>query len=403
VRSRGPGTSAALAVRALRLVLLLGAVSFFADTTYEGARSVLGPFLGALGASAFVVGAVTGVGELASYGLRPLSGRLTDRLRRPWVVAIPGYLVNLIAVPLLALAGAWPVAAGLFVLERVGKGLRNPPRDAMLSYAGRQVGSGWAFGVHEALDQSGAVVGPLAVALVLFSGGSYRSGFAYLALPAIASLILLAVARAVFPTPADLEPLGAPAPPPGSARFRGVLVGAAFLGAGVVGFPLVSFFFVLRGTVAPPLVPVLYAVGMAAEGLSALGLGRLFERLGPRTLVLASAVAAGSAPLLFTPNAGLEFAGMALWGVGMGAQTSVLNAVVALATPKATRASAFGELQGVLGGAGLASGLAMGALLGVYVPALVATAVGLELVAVGIFVRTVTVRRPGGPEPTDRM
>jgi MFS family permease len=159
---------------ALRFVLLVGVMSFFADFTYEGSRSVIGQYLATLGAGALAISAITGLGEFLGYGLRLVSGRAADRSERHWPITIGGYVLQMSVVPLLALAGSWPVAAVLIVLERVGKATRNPPRDAMLSHAAQEMGFGWGFGVHEALDQFGAMFGPLAVALVL--GGVLRGG-----------------------------------------------------------------------------------------------------------------------------------------------------------------------------------------------------------------------------------
>src|SRR5437764_6155531 len=153
---------------ALKFVLLIGVMSFFADFTYEGSRSIIGPYLAMLGASAAAVGIVTGFGELLGYGLRLVSWRLSDQTGKYWPITIFGYIIQMLAVPLLALAGSWQVAALLIILERIGKATRNPPRDVMLSHAAKEMGYGWAFGVHEALDQSGALFGPLVVAAVLF-------------------------------------------------------------------------------------------------------------------------------------------------------------------------------------------------------------------------------------------
>src|SRR5205814_2933835 len=139
-----------------------------------GSRSIIGPYLAFLGAGALAVGVITGFGELLGYALRLVSGRLADRTRQFWPITIAGYVVQMASVPLLALAGNWPVAALLIILERVGKATRNPPRDVMLSHAAREMGYGWGFGVHEALDQFGALLGPLAVAAVLALGGEYR-------------------------------------------------------------------------------------------------------------------------------------------------------------------------------------------------------------------------------------
>jgi MFS family permease len=152
---------------ALKFVLMIGALSFFADFTYEGSRSILGPYLAVLSANGAAVAIVTGFGELAGYGLRLVSGRLADSTGKFWQITIFGYVVQMLAVPALALAGNWHTAAALIILERIGKAIRNPPRDVMLSHAAREIGYGWAFGVHESLDQFGALFGPLFVAAIL--------------------------------------------------------------------------------------------------------------------------------------------------------------------------------------------------------------------------------------------
>jgi len=164
---------------AFAFVLLIGILSFFADFAYEGSRSIIGPYLATLGASAAIVGVVTGFGEFLGYGLRLVSGRAADRTGKLWPITIFGYVIQMLAVPALALTGSWPSAAALIILERVGKAIRNPPRDVMLSHAAKQVGGyGWVFGLNEALDQAGAMVGPLIVAVVLASKANYRAAFA---------------------------------------------------------------------------------------------------------------------------------------------------------------------------------------------------------------------------------
>ena len=170
---------------AWKFIILVGVVSLFSDMTYEGARSITGPFLGSLNASATVVGIVAGLGEFIGYALRLVSGYLTDRLGKYWAITFVGYALNLFVVPLLALAGSWELAAVLILMERMGKAIRTPARDAMLSHATTEVGRGWGFGFHEAMDQIGAMLGPLIVAAVLYFNGGYRAGFAYLLIPAI--------------------------------------------------------------------------------------------------------------------------------------------------------------------------------------------------------------------------
>src|SRR6516164_965943 len=190
---------------ALRFVLIIGVANFFADFTYEGARGIVGPFLGSLGASAAIVGFVAGLGELMGYGLRSVSGYFADKSHRHWAFAFVGYSVNLLAVPALALATRWPLAATLVVAERTGRGIRKPTVEEMLSYAGKSIGRGWVFGLNEALDQAGATVGPLITALVLYLHESYQNAFALLLIPALLCLSVLIIARIFYPRPRELE------------------------------------------------------------------------------------------------------------------------------------------------------------------------------------------------------
>src|SRR3954464_4155660 len=191
--------------RAFKFVILIGVISFFADFVYEGARSVSGPYLAVLGASATLVGVIAGLGELLGYGLRLISGPLSERTGQFWPITIFGYVVQMAAVPLLAWAPSWQVAGLLIVLERVGKAIRNPPRDVMLSHASKDIGLGFGFGLHEAMDQAGALIGPLVVALILARRGSYRQGFAVLLVPAILTLCFLVLRGFLDPPPEDRE------------------------------------------------------------------------------------------------------------------------------------------------------------------------------------------------------
>src|SRR5213082_1723491 len=190
---------------ALHFVLIIGVANFFADFTYEGARGIVGPFLGSLGASAAVVGFVAGLGELMGYGLRSVSGYFADKSHKHWVFVFLGYTINMFAVPALALTRQWPLAASLVVSERVGRGIRKPTVEAMLSYAGRSIGAGWVFGLNEALDQAGATIGPLLMALILYLNGGFRTGFAVLLIPALLCLAILVAARLLHPPPHELE------------------------------------------------------------------------------------------------------------------------------------------------------------------------------------------------------
>src|SRR5215813_1761196 len=228
----------------LKFVVLIGFVSLFADMTYEGARSITGPYLAVLGASGTIVGIVAGFGELAGYGLRLVSGYLSDRTKGYWSITLFGYVINMVSVPLLALTGVWQTAAALIILERVGKAIRNPPRDAMLSHATQEIGHGWGFGLHETLDQTGAIIGPLIVSLVLYLNGSYRRGFAVLLLPAILALSALLITRFIYPRPQDLEKISSDLETQGLSRRYWLYLGASgLIAAGYVDFPLIAYHF----------------------------------------------------------------------------------------------------------------------------------------------------------------
>ncbi len=339
--------------RALTFVVLIGIVSLFADMTYEGSRSITGPFLGTLGATGAIVAVVAGGGELLGYVLRLFTGLLADRTHRYWAITITGYAINLLAVPALALAGNWPAAAALIILERCGKALRTPARDAMLAHAAKDMGgAGWAFGLHEALDSTGAVLGPLIAALVLFLHGGYRHAFAWLLLPALCALAVLLVARIRFPQPQDLD-TGAAPPHPGDARalrdLKIFLAATALIAAGYADFALIAFHFARDHVVAGDAVPVLYALASLAGGLAALVLGKAFDRRGLSVLLWTTVVPALYAPLVFLGGAWAAVAGMALWGAGFGAHDSLLRAAVAQRIPRDRRATVMGVFNAIYG------------------------------------------------------
>ncbi|MEJ5368072.1 MAG: MFS transporter [Bryobacteraceae bacterium] len=371
---------------ALRFVVLLGLVSLFADMTYEGARSISGPFLALLGASGAAVGLVSGFGEFAGYALRLAAGWITDRTRRYWTLTLAGYAVNLLAVPALALAGRWETAAALLVMERIGKALRNPPRDAMLSFATRSLGAGRAFGLHEAMDQIGAILGPLIVAAVLQWRGGYRESFAVLLIPALIALSILAAARREFPRPQELDPQLPEVHAHGFSRQYWTLVAAAALcGAGFADFPLIAFHMERSQFFSDAWIAVLYAVAMGVDALAALLLGRWFDRRGARVAAAAPLMAALAAPLAFLGNAATAWAAAVAWGVAMGAQESVLRAAVARHAPPERRGAAFGLFHAAFGSAWFAGSALLGLLYDRSLPALASAAVVLELASLALF------------------
>lgn len=374
---------------ALRFVVLIGILSFFADFTYEGSRSIIGPYLAALGASGLIVGIVTGFGELAGYGLRLFTGRWADTTGRYWPITIFGYVVQMASVPALALTGSWPAAAALIILERVGKAIRNPPRDTMLSHAGKQMGGyGWAFGLHEALDQWGAMLGPLAMAAILANRGSFHQAFAVLLIPALINLSLVLLARWLYPKPQDMEP-SSPALAGGTRLprlFWIYLAAAALVAAGFADYPLVAYHFSRAQSVPGDWIPIFYAIGMAVSGAGSLAFGRLFDRFGFAVLIVLTLVSAAFAPLVFLGGFWAALVGAAIWGLGMGVHESIIPAAVAPMVPTQRRATAFGLFTAGYGICWFAGSAIIGVLYDISVPAVVAFCVVAELAAVPLLI-----------------
>ncbi|MGW4350001.1 MFS transporter [Streptomyces sp. NPDC004690] len=369
-------------------MLLIGVVSMFSDMTHEGARGITGPFLGSLGASGLVVAVVAGGGELLGYVLRFVFGYVADRTGRYWPITAVGYTVQMVVVPLLALAGNWPVAAVLIAAERSGRAMRNPARDAMLAHATAELGRGWVFGVREALDAAGAMIGPLIVAGVLYLHGTYRGGFAVLAVPAVLTLLVLTSAWRQYPHPSDLEPAEAV---PGRRRspraFWIYLTGMGLIAAAYADYPLIAYRFGEDHIVTDAWIPVLYAGAMATEALAALALGRLFDRWGMWTVAATTLMTACFPPLVFLGGAPLAVIGMVLWGLGMAAQESIVKAAITGMTSADRRASAFGLFDTGFGICWFAGSLALGALYDRSVTSLVIFSITLQLAAIPLLLK----------------
>lgn len=371
--------------RARRFVFSIGVVSLFADATYDSARSIAGPWLQSLGASAAAVGFVSGLGEFLGYAIRLLSGRWIDRTRRYWPAAFIGYAINLAAVPVLALVSAWQGAVALLALERTGRAIRHPARSAMLAAAAARVGHGKAFGFHEAMDQVGALAGPLCVAALLARGTGYRQCFAWLAVPAVCAFVALVLSAVAFPRPQDLEPVATQIETHGwDRRFLLYVLAAGLFAAGFLDFPLLAYHFTAHKLISPRLVPVLYAVAMGVDALAALALGWLFDRTPTFALTIGAAAGALSAPLTLSRDVPLIWAGMILWGVAMGASESVFSAQVARLVPAARRATAFGLFHAVFGAFWFAGSALCGGLYDVNPAVLIGASAALQSAAAAL-------------------
>ena len=388
-------------------IVSFGAVAMLADVVYEGARSITGPLLAELGATALVVGLVTGVGESAALLLRLVSGPLADRTRRFWAWVIAGYAVTVISVPLLGLTTSLGIAAALIIAERIGKAIRSPAKDTLLSHASTNTGRGRGFAVHEALDQAGALAGPLLVAAVLgASAGDYRPALLTLAAPGALALTLLAWVRIHVPDPGQYEQVsqvspsksapdtgprsglnGLPRPPRLPRAFWGYAAFAAFTTTGFVTFGVLSYHLVTSGLLAPPLVPVLYAGAMVVDAIAAVTTGWAYDKYGPVVLVALPVVAATIPVLGFAGTLGLVVTGTLVWGIALGIQESTLRATVADLVPPDRRATAYGIFGAVVGVAAASGGALAGGLYDISISLLVATTAFFQATALVVLLK----------------
>ena len=340
-------------------IVFFGVISLFSDLTYEGARSILGPYMALLGASAATVGFVSGLGEFIGYGFRLLFGYLSDQSKHYWRYAILGYSINLLAIPLLAFVPdhGWIWASGLILLERFGKAIRHPSKTTLVSFAANEVGAGKGFAIQEVLDQFGAFLGPLILFIIFYIQGdsntreAYTLSFLFLGLMGLVTIGLLLLAKRVYPHPEEFDQSHTSDLPLHLTRpFWLYMVAVSFLALGFADFPLVSFHMVQSSLLNSQWIPLVYSLAMIVDALSALVFGTLFDKIGVKSLMIAIFLSAFFAPFAFlsTSIVGLLI-GASLWGVGMGAQESILKSTVSQMIRKNHRATAFGIFYAVFG------------------------------------------------------
>ncbi|MDD3981358.1 MAG: MFS transporter [Spirochaetales bacterium] len=343
---------------AVLLIVLFGIVSLFADMNYEGGRSVVGQYLKLLGTSAFALGLAAGLGEFIGYALRLISGSIADRTRRYWLLIILGYAVQLLSLPMLAFVRGWELALAFLFLERVGKAIRKPAHDAVISFASKQTGSGFGFGLHEAMDQIGAFLGPALFSLLLFSGpdaaslAEYRKGLLLLFIPAGLAILFTLANRFIFPHPEkfELKKEGLEIKAKGYSRAYWIIVlSAGLLAMGITDFPLIGLHLKNSGSFTEAAIPLLYAGAMAVDAAAAIVMGRLYDRLGLKVLAVLFFVELFTAPLVFLGPFWAILIGMSLWGISVGTQESILKAAIGDRVPEDRRARAFGLFNTVFG------------------------------------------------------
>lgn len=384
---------------AMAFIVLFGTVSLFSDMTHESANSIRGAFLSLTGASAAVIGFVSGLGEMVGYGLRYVFGWLTDRTKRYWPMVLFGYTLDVIAVPALALVGrhGWILACALLIVQRLGKAIKKPAKDTVMSFAATQEGVGKSFAIQELLDQIGAVLGPLLLYVIMLvqrhddTFSDYRTCFAFLAIPGAITLLLLWITYKKFPHPEDFEPEPKQFIPfKKSRRFILYIIGISLFAFGFADYSLIVMHFSRTHLFSADVVPLLYALAMLTDAASAFVFGWMFDRHGTASLVISTLVAAPFAIFVFLGNnVAMAVIGVVLWGIGMGAQESILKAAVTTMVPKQSRATGYGIFECCFGAAWFLGSWLLGVLYDQSLGAMVAVSVVAQLLAVPFFFKRV--------------
>lgn len=393
---------------AMIFIILFGIVSLFSDMTHEGASSIRGAYLSLLGASAGAIGFVSGLGELVGYSMRYVFGRLTDKTKHYWSMTIAGYILDVLAVPALALVGehGWVAACGLLIVQRMGKAIKKPAKDTIMSFAASREGVGKSFGIQEVLDQIGAFLGPMLLYLVMLlkTEGStfkiYSTCFAVLAVPGAITIILLLATKHYFPNPEQFEPEEKEFVPfKMKKEFVFYIAGISLFAFGFIDYSLiimhVSKTYAGLGAqlaktsslVNGGTLPLLYAGAMLVDAAAALIFGLMYDKNGVRALAISMVISAPFAIFVFGMNSvpALLF-GIALWGVGMGAQESILKAAVTKMVPKSSRATGYGVFECSFGVFWFLGSWLLGVLYDISIPAMIAVSVAAQLAAIPLYI-----------------
>lgn len=387
----GAKTGVKPGAKPMTFILSFGVVSMLMDIVYEGALSVQGPLLLSLGASAAIVGIVSGVGEATALAGRLVSGPWADRTKKYWVFAITGYAITALAVPAMGIVGSVGGVAFLVIFERFGKSVRTPSRDAMLSHASAAVGRGKGFAMHEMMDQIGAMAGPLIVAAILWAtANNYAPALGILLIPGVTAICVLLGLRHRVPDPSvyedDVEANGgakatsdAPTRTAKSATpakkdrtvsqlpktFWAYATICGLVLSGVATFAVLSYHMVSTGIIDDAAVPVIYAVAMGVDAVFALITGTLYDKLGPRVLLVLPVVCALIPLIAYGDQLWMLVVGAILWGASLGIQESTMRAYVADLVDTNRRASAFGMFSVFTGVGSFIGGTVAGTLYGI--------------------------------------
>lgn len=385
--------------RAMLFIILFGIVSLFSDMTHEGASSIRGAYLALLGASAGTIGFISGLGELVGYSMRYVFGKITDKTRKYWPMVIFGYILDILAVPALALVGdkGWIAASILLVIQRMGKAIKKPAKDTIMSFAASQEGVGKSFGIQEMLDQIGAFLGPFFLYLVMLfkTEGStfeiYRTCFAFLAIPGFITILLLLFTKNKFPNPESFEPESKKEDAFVMKKsFVYYIVGISLFAFGFMDYALIIMHISksLAGLslINEETLPLLYAGAMLVDAIAALIFGHIYDKKGVKALVISTLISAPFSLFIFGIKS--EWAilfGLVLWGVGMGAQESILKAAVTSMVPKKNRASGYGIFECSFGIFWFLGSWLLGVLYSVSIPLMIGISILAQVLAIPFY------------------
>lgn len=394
--------------RAMTFIILFGIVSLFSDMTHEGASSIRGAYLALLGASAGTIGFISGLGELIGYSTRYVFGKITDKTKKYWPMVIFGYILDILAVPALALVGerGWIAAAILLVIQRMGKAIKKPAKDTIMSFAASQEGVGKSFGIQEMLDQIGAFLGPVFLYLVMLfkTDGTtfeiYRTAFAFLAIPGFITILLLFLTKREFPNPEAFEPESKKEEAFVMKKsFVYYIVGISFFAFGFMDYALVIMhisknFTGLGGSygtfrlISEETLPLLYAGAMLVDAVAALIFGHIYDKKGVRALVISTIISAPFSLFIFgfKSEAAILF-GLVLWGIGMGAQESILKAAVTSMVPKKNRATGYGIFECSFGIFWFLGSWLLGVIYSKSLPLMIGLSIFAQLLAIPFYLR----------------
>ncbi len=358
---------------AVTVIIMFGVISMLGDTVYEAARGSNSQYLNLLGISAAKVGLVFGIGEFLGYFIRLISGFLSDKSGKHWIFMFIGYGM-LLVVPLIGFTKNWNILIVLILMERIGKALRGPAKDTILSeVADRQVGIGFAFGLQEALDQIGAFIGPLIFTAVFYFAGQdsisqYQQGYKALFVPyGILMLFLTFVFTNVTSNKLvpevkkthhseHLQPI-----------FWMYTAFTFFCTLGFVNFSTIGYHLKAQGLMSDGNITLVYSIAMIVDAATALVIGKLYDNLKVRTgrkaggllvLMILPAISLFLPILTLSHSTALIVSGMIVFGVIMGIHETVMRSAIADVTPFDKRGTGYGVFNtgyglALMGGAAL--------------------------------------------------